>query len=50
MLEVVAEAAVAQVATQSMRALQDEDTTNTAHEDKVQRKNTDGFEVGKSYN
>ena len=40
MLEVGAEAAMAQVATLSMLALQDEDTTNTAHRPKVQRTRT----------
>ena len=45
MLEVVAEAAKAQAATQSMLALQDEDTTDAVRRPKVQRTDRNGFEV-----
>ena len=48
MLEVVAEAAMAQTETQSMLALQDGDTTGTTRGAKVQRTDGDGFEVGKN--
>ena len=44
-LEVVAEAAMARAATQSIMALQDEDTIDTTRNTKVQRKDSDGFEV-----
>ena len=39
---------MAQAATQSMLALQDEDTIDTTHLAKVQRTDGDGFEVGKN--
>ena len=45
MLEAVAEAATAQAATQPMLTLQDEDTTDTTLRAKVQRPDSDGFEV-----
>ena len=45
MLEAVAEAAIAQAATQWMLALQDEDTTDTTLQAKVQKTDSDGFEV-----
>ena len=36
---------MAQVATQSLLAVQNEDVTTTAHRDKVQWKSSDGYEV-----